>query len=51
MRDQQIGGLLLWIPGSIMSVIGALIAMRHWLRLSTQQRLVQQRARAEVVTV
>lgn len=49
MRDQQIGGLLLWIPGSMMSVIGALIAMRHWLRLSTRQRLVQQRARAELV--
>jgi len=51
MRDQQIGGLLLWIPGSMMSVIGALIAMRHWLRLSTRQRLVEQRARAELVTV
>ena len=34
LRDQQIGGLLLWIPGSMMSVIGALIALRHWLRLS-----------------
>jgi putative membrane protein len=43
MRDQQIGGLLLWIPGSMMSVIGALIAIRHWLRLSTRERLVSQR--------
>jgi putative membrane protein len=34
MRDQQIGGLLLWIPGSMMSVIGGLIALRHWMRLS-----------------
>jgi putative membrane protein len=50
MRDQQIGGLLLWIPGSMMSVIGALIATRHWLRLSTRQRLVQQRAQTELVT-
>ena len=39
MRDQQIGGLLLWIPGSMMSVIGALIALRHWLRLSARARL------------
>jgi putative membrane protein len=43
MRDQQIGGLLLWIPGSMMSVIGALIAIRHWLTLSTRERLVSQR--------
>jgi putative membrane protein len=34
---------LLWIPGSMMSVIGALIAIRHWLRLSTRERLVSQR--------
>jgi putative membrane protein len=43
MRDQQIGGLLLWIPGSMMSVIGALIAIRHWMRLSTREQLVSQR--------
>lgn len=39
MRDQQIGGLLVWIPGSMMSVIGALIALRHWMRLSGRARL------------
>ncbi|CAG4892951.1 cytochrome c oxidase assembly protein [Paraburkholderia gardini] len=39
MRDQQIGGLLVWIPGSMMSVIGALIALRHWMRLSGRGRL------------
>lgn len=38
-RDQQIGGLLVWIPASMMSVIGALIALRHWLRLSARARL------------
>ncbi|TKC83810.1 cytochrome c oxidase assembly protein [Trinickia terrae] len=38
-RDQQIGGLLLWIPGSMMSVFGALIALRHWMRLSERERL------------
>jgi putative membrane protein len=43
MRDQQIGGLLLWIPGSMMSVIGALIALRHWMRLSTRARLREER--------
>ncbi|GAB7527517.1 cytochrome c oxidase assembly protein [Paraburkholderia sp. 2C] len=44
MRDQQIGGLLLWIPGSMMSVIGALIALRHWIRLSARGRLRHERA-------
>ncbi|HEY3596034.1 MAG TPA: cytochrome c oxidase assembly protein [Paraburkholderia sp.] len=43
MRDQQIGGLLLWIPGSMMSVIGALLALRHWIRLSVRARLREQR--------
>ncbi|MGA7777759.1 MAG: cytochrome c oxidase assembly protein [Paraburkholderia sp.] len=46
MRDQQIGGLLLWIPGSMMSVIGALIAMRHWMRLSARGRLRDKRSQA-----
>jgi putative membrane protein len=43
MRDQQIGGLLLWIPGSMMSVIDTLIALRHWMRLSTRARLREER--------
>ncbi len=43
-RDQQIGGLLIWIPGSMMSVIGALIALRHWMRLSARARLREERA-------
>jgi putative membrane protein len=47
MRDQQIGGLLLWIPGSMMSVIGALIAMRHWMRLSARGRLHDKRSQAK----
>ena len=46
MRDQQIGGLLLWIPGSMMSVVGALIALRHWMRLSARGRLRDKRAEA-----
>jgi len=43
LRDQQIGGLLLWIPGSMMSVVGALVALRHWMRLSARGRLQQER--------
>jgi putative membrane protein len=47
-RDQQIGGLLLWIPGSMMSVFGALIALRHWMRLSTRERLREERREISV---
>jgi len=46
-RDQQIGGLLLWIPGSMMSVFGALIALRHWMRLSARERLREERLRGD----
>ncbi|MHB1543407.1 MAG: cytochrome c oxidase assembly protein [Gammaproteobacteria bacterium] len=30
--DQQLGGLLLWIPGSLVHVLGALIIFRRWIR-------------------
>ncbi len=33
--DQQIGGLLTWIPAAMMSVVGALILVRRWLRQPT----------------
>lgn len=32
LTDQQIGGLLTWIPASMMSVITALIVLRWWMR-------------------
>jgi len=46
MRDQQIGGLLIWIPASMMSVVGALVALRHWMRLSARGRLRRRTALA-----
>lgn len=36
--DQHLGGLILWIPGSMMSVVGALIAFRHWTRLDDRRQ-------------
>jgi putative membrane protein len=36
--DQQIGGLLTWIPSSMMSVIAAIILLRHWM-VSDDRRL------------
>ena len=29
--DQYLGGLITWIPSSMMSVVAALIAMRNWI--------------------
>ncbi|HET6631804.1 MAG TPA: cytochrome c oxidase assembly protein [Rhodanobacteraceae bacterium] len=37
--DQHLGGLILWIPGAMMSVIAALIALAHWTSLSRRGRL------------
>lgn len=34
--DQVLGGLILWIPTSMMSVLAALIAFHNWLRLDTR---------------
>ncbi len=45
--DQYIGGLILWIPSSMMSVIGALIAFTHWINLDSRGRLPKQQSRRE----
>jgi putative membrane protein len=37
--DQYLGGLILWIPSAMMSVIAALIALRNWMTLSGKGRL------------
>lgn len=36
--DQHLGGLILWIPGAMMSLIGALVALRHWMQLDGRGR-------------
>lgn len=30
--DQQIGGLIMWVPGSMMTVVGALVVLARWIR-------------------
>lgn len=30
--DQQIGGLITWIPASMMSVLGAIVILKRWMR-------------------
>ncbi len=39
MQSQRIGGIILWIPGAMMSALGALLALRHWMSLSARGRL------------
>ncbi len=39
MSSQMIGGLVLWIPSAMMSVIAALVALRNWMSLSQRGRL------------
>ena len=46
LQSQRIGGLILWIPGAMMSVLGALVALRHWISLSNRHRLKTRRHNA-----
>ncbi|MDE2398889.1 MAG: cytochrome c oxidase assembly protein [Burkholderiales bacterium] len=39
LQDQQLGGLILWIPASAANVVAALVALRNWTRLSARKRL------------
>lgn len=43
--DQQIGGLLIWVPGSMMTVIGALIVFARWIRDDAARPLSYQQKR------
>jgi len=36
LTDQQIGGLITWVPACMMSVVAALIALRRWLLRDAQ---------------
>jgi putative membrane protein len=47
--DQSLGGLITWIPSSMMSVIAALIAMRNWLFVDAQRHRKAVRTGAHAV--
>ncbi len=47
--DQHIGGLILWIPSSMMSVLAALIGFAHWIRLDSKGRLPRNRRQRELL--
>jgi putative membrane protein len=43
--DQQIGGLIIWVPGSMMTVIGVLIVFSRWLHDEAARPLTYQQRR------
>ncbi|HEX7382353.1 MAG TPA: cytochrome c oxidase assembly protein [Nevskiaceae bacterium] len=45
MMDQRLGGLLIWIPGGMMTALGGGIAFGHWIRLDSKGRLARNRHR------
>lgn len=47
--DQHFGGLILWIPSSMMSVWAALIAFGHWMSLDSRGRLPRNRRQREAL--
>lgn len=49
LMDQHLGGLILWIPSSMMSVIAALIAFTYWIRLDSRGRLPRNRRQRELI--
>jgi putative membrane protein len=50
LTGQLIGGVIIWVPSALLESIGALMALRQWLRLSRNGRLPRrpQPRRAEV---
>lgn len=34
--DQSLGGLIMWVPAAMIEAAGGLVALRHWMRLSTK---------------
>ncbi|HKN57589.1 MAG TPA: cytochrome c oxidase assembly protein, partial [Gemmatimonadaceae bacterium] len=50
LEDQQLGGLIMWIPGSIGYVFAALWIFAEWLRESERRSVAMERARIKLVT-
>jgi putative membrane protein len=44
--DQSLGGLIMWVPAGVLEAIGAMMALRHLIRLSARAPRVAQRAGA-----
>ena len=50
LEDQQLGGLIMWIPGSIAYILAALWLFAAWLRESETRAAASQRARLRLIT-
>ena len=48
MTGQMIGGLIIWVPSALLETLGAMLALRQWLRLSRTGTL-SRRARPEPI--
>lgn len=48
--DQYFGGLIIWIPSSMMSVVAALIAMRNWISVDVRrhQKAIRQTEASDI---
>jgi putative membrane protein len=44
LEDQQLGGLIMWIPGSLAYLVAALAIFAEWLRDSERRSVVRERA-------
>lgn len=49
-ESQHLGGLVLWVPSGMMSALGAIVALRHWLLLSARGRLPPRRVKPSART-
>jgi putative membrane protein len=43
--DQSLGGLIMWVPAGVLEAIGAMMALRHVMRLSTLPSRVPPKAK------
>jgi putative membrane protein len=43
--DQSLGGLIMWVPAGVLEAIGAMMALRHMMRLSTLPARVPPKAK------
>lgn len=48
--DQSLGGLIMWVPAAVLESIGAMMALRHMMRLSASEPRARQRTRGKAGT-
>ncbi|MGH8155670.1 MAG: cytochrome c oxidase assembly protein [Rhodanobacteraceae bacterium] len=49
LADQHLGGLIIWIPSGMMTALGGLIALGHWIRLDSKGRLPRNRRQRALI--